>query len=283
MENNHGIEEEVTIPRISDFVETVQSKAKAYQHMLKTRIGHNEQLSQEVMDFIQQQQSNIENSESSTIPLYEQCHQANVCVCCDRFICGTEELCWIKKSTLLQHKSRLTMPNLNSHLQACYTVLDPELHELLLSPRARVKTNGDYLCCSQCFRSLKNDYLGKNPPKFAIANNFAIGTLPSSLADNLTEVSSPLLSPVRPYAFVLSYSGGAHKAISGSFSFFSQSVEKNIGALNFHTTSTKESNVYVIMSGNFTPTQRQIVKSRCMVHVAQFKEVFDFLSIILLN
>jgi hypothetical protein len=87
----------------------------------------------------------------------------------------------------------------------CYKVLDLGLHGLLLSPRARFSTNGEYLCCSQCFRSLKNDKLGKNPPKFATANNFAIGILPSPLQNLLAEVTSPLLSPVRPYAYVLSY------------------------------------------------------------------------------
>ncbi|MFN9983084.1 MAG: hypothetical protein ACK53Y_24370, partial [bacterium] len=72
-----------------------------------------------------------------------------------------------------------------------------------------------YLCCSQCFKSLTDEKLSINPLKFPIANTFAIGFLPSSLTDLLTEETSPLLSPVRPYAYVLSYSGGAHKAISG--------------------------------------------------------------------
>ncbi len=47
-------------------------------------------------------------------------------------------------------------------------------------------------------------------------------------------------------------------------SFFNQSVEKNVGALYSHSIITNDSNVYVVMSGNFTPAQRQIVKSRCM-------------------
>jgi hypothetical protein len=173
------------------------------------------------LDLIQKQDKIKGNGDSSSIPLYEQCHQANVCVCCDRFICGADELHWIKKNTLLQQKSRLILPNLKNQLQSCYTVLDPELQGLLLSPRARFTRNGEYLCCSRCFYSLRNDKLKKNPPKFAIAT-----VLPSSLSDSLTEVTSPLLSLVRPYAYVLSYSGGAHKAISGSFSFFNQSVEK---------------------------------------------------------
>jgi hypothetical protein len=251
----------VSIPQISEFVEFMDSKAKAFHHILKTRICHDKQLSQEILDLIQKQDKIKGNGDSSSIPLYEQCHQANVCVCCDRFIFGTDELHWIKKNTLLQQKSRLILPNLRNQLQSCYTVLDPELQGLLLSPRARFTRNGEYLCCSQCFESLTNDKLNKNPPKFAIANNFAIGVLPSSLSDSLTEVTSPLLSPISPYAYVLSYSGGAHKANSGSFSFFNQSVEKNVGALHSHSMLTNDSNVYVVMSGNFMPAQGHIVKS----------------------
>jgi len=85
--------------------------------------------------------------------------------------------------------------------------------------------------------------------------------LPSPLSESLTEVTSPLLSPVRPYAYVLSYSGGAHMAISGSFSFFIQPVEKDVGALHSHSMLTNDSDVYVVMSGNFIPAQRHIVKS----------------------
>jgi hypothetical protein len=67
--------------------------------------------------------------------------------------------------------------------------------------------------------------LGKNPLKFAIANNFAIGTLPSQFNELLTNVTSPLLSIVRPYAYVLSYRGGAHKSQSNfRFLFFFQSI-----------------------------------------------------------
>jgi hypothetical protein len=52
---------------------------------------------------------------------------------------------------------------------------------------------------------------------------------------------------------------------------------RNFGALNFHTTLTKERNVYVVISGNFTPAQRHIVKKCCMIHVSQFKDVYDWL------
>jgi hypothetical protein len=84
------------------------------------------------------------------------------------------------------------------------------------------------------------------PPKFAIANNFAIGLLPDNLSFKITEITSPMLSPVRPYAYVLSYcGGGAHKAFSGSFSFFNQSPENLMGSLKFHSSITKTNKVYV--------------------------------------
>jgi hypothetical protein len=84
-------------------VEVTDSKAKAFQHILKTRIGHNEQLSKEVLDFMENQRKFKDGDSSNLIPLYEQVHQANVCVCCDRFICGTDELYWINKTTQTFH------------------------------------------------------------------------------------------------------------------------------------------------------------------------------------
>jgi len=107
---------------------------------------------------------------------------------------------------------------------------------------------------------LQNDRLDKNPIKCAIANNFAIGTLPQQWSGLLTDVASPLLSPVRPFTYMMSYSGGGHKSITGTFTFFNQRVEKNIGALNFRSNSTGINTVFAVLSGNFTPAQRNIVK-----------------------
>jgi hypothetical protein len=75
----------------------------------------------------------------------------------------------------------------------------------------------------------------------------------------------------------LSYRGGAHKAISGSFSFFSQSVENSMGSLNFNKNMTKINNVFVVLSGNITPIQRKIIKKRCTTNVSHFKEKYEWL------
>jgi hypothetical protein len=244
---------------------------------MKTKIAVDEKIPENIVKQIKDIISLPINGQNIGIPIYDQVHQANVCVICDRFITGTAEIKWIKNNTLLQHKSRLSIPGLKKELQQCYQVSDPELHDMLLSPRARFKNSAEYLCCHQCERALQNDRLNKNPPKYAISNNFAIGASPDQLSNMLSDVTSPLLSPIRPFAYIMSYSGGAHKTITGTFTFFNQSVEKNIGALNFHSNISRNSNVYVLLSGSFTPNQRNIIKSRCSIYVRNFTSIFSWL------
>jgi hypothetical protein len=150
-------------------------------------------------------------------------------------------------------------------------VSDPELHDMLLSPRARFENSGEYLCCHQCERALQNDRLDKNPPKFAI------GTLPDQFSNMFSDVTSPLLSPIRPFAYIMSYSGGAHKTITGTFTFFNQSVEKTTRVLNFHYNISRNSNVYVLLSGSFKPNQRNFIKSRCSIDVSNLTSIFSWL------
>jgi hypothetical protein len=233
MENGTGDEddEDENVPLISQSIEVEHSVKKAFEHLMKTKVGPDEKIPDELLEKINTSLSSYKSEKSVQIPIYDQLHQANVCVNCDCFITGTAELFWIHKSTLLQHKPRLQIQDLNPNLQQCYKVADHNLDGLLLSPRARVKVTGEYLCCSQCYRALKVDKMDKNPPKFVIANNFAIGSLPHYLSNLLTDVTSPLLSPIRLFVFVMLYYGGAHKSITGSYSFFNQDVEKNVGTL----------------------------------------------------
>eukprot|EP00984_Skeletonema_dohrnii_P006195 scaffold2225_cov90-Skeletonema_dohrnii-CCMP3373.AAC.1 len=61
-----------------------------------------------------------------------------------------------------------------------------------------------------------------NPPKYDIANGFAIGQVPTRILENddITEEMCALLAPIRPYAYLFAYSAGAHKSIKGHYSFF---------------------------------------------------------------
>jgi hypothetical protein len=49
----------------------------------------------------------------------------------------------------------------NESLKACYRVADQKSKELLISPRARVKMSGEFICCVQCYKSLKTENLEK--------------------------------------------------------------------------------------------------------------------------
>jgi hypothetical protein len=227
--NRTSDEDDEDVPLISQSIEVERSVEKAFEHLMKTKVGPDEKIPDELLEKINASLSSHKSEKSVQIPIYDQLHQANVYVICDHFITGTAELFWIHKSKLLQHKSRLQNQDLDPNLQQCYKVDDHELDGLLLSPRARVKITGEYLCCSQCNRALKVNKMDKNPPKFAIANNFAIGSLPHYLPNLLTDVTSPLLSPIRPFVYVMSYYGGAHNSITGSYSFFNQDVEKIVG------------------------------------------------------
>ena len=90
-----------------------------FDHTMKTKIGQDEEIPDEILQMIHQSLSTEQNGRNIEIPLYDQLHQANVCVICDRFITGTADLNWIQKNTLLQHKTRLTIPGINSELQKC--------------------------------------------------------------------------------------------------------------------------------------------------------------------
>jgi hypothetical protein len=219
----------------------------------------------------------VHASPGINFPLRGLCHQANVCVCCDRFITGTDEVRWISKRNLLVNQERLVDEELPEGLKDCYKVFDPALQHLLLSPRARVNVREEYVCCSQCSDSLRPHRKKKLPPKFAISNRWAIGNLPPEILELLTEVTSPLISPVRPFAYVMSFTGGAHKSITGAFTFFSNNVEQNVGALEQHMNLTGQSSVYVIMSGRFTPNQRTIIRKRCKLEVENFLRVYNWL------
>jgi hypothetical protein len=225
------------VPNISQYVKTRESIILAYEHLMKTELKANEKF--EVAP----------SRPGINFPLAGMCHQANVCVCCDRFTTRTSEIKWINKTVLLIHEKRLQDSDLSCLLQNCYNVLDPGLQHCLLLPRARVNANDEYTCCTQCSDSLRPHMREKPPLKFAISNKWAIGNMPPKILDLVTEVTGPLTGPVHPFVYVMSFTGGAHKSITGSNTFFGNNIEENMGELGHHVGLTGSSAVYVVMSG----------------------------------
>jgi hypothetical protein len=80
------------VPNISDSIEVKIATKKAFEHLMKTKIGANEKYPENILEQIKEKISLPKNRQNIGIPIYDQVHQANVCVICDRFITGTAEL-----------------------------------------------------------------------------------------------------------------------------------------------------------------------------------------------
>ena len=86
-----------------------------------------------------------------------------VCVVCDCFIIGTEEIKWISTDDLINQKKLLGSEELELFLghdlplllKNQYSLADKKLKGLLLSPRAR-RIGNNYMICESCNVSLKN-------------------------------------------------------------------------------------------------------------------------------
>ena len=146
-------------------------------------------------------------------------HQMPVCVCCDQFVYGIEEVKSLSKELLLKNKNRLSRKNFETHfsrklsssLVTQYQVKDEELHDLLLSPRS-LRTGDAYQACPSCYNALTGsaNRKRKTPPVKSIANGNIFGQVPTDVIEhhNLTEVLSAALSLQRPYGFLFSYGVG---------------------------------------------------------------------------
>lgn len=219
--------------------------------------------------------------------------QANICVVCDRLIIGTEDVKKISKECLMKNEHCLSVSQYEQHFSLSlkydlieqYQVEDSDLHGLLLSPRAQSFCEGKhYQCCSSCYLSLKkskNDEMS-NPPKFSIANGFAIGHIPSVLKFKnkhgeqreksidtekaLDDIFSAAISPVRPFGYVHAYTGGSQKCITGHFSFFSVDQSHVGGVLNkYRNIKNVAKNIFIVLCGRMTPDQKRIIKTKVSV------------------
>jgi hypothetical protein len=87
----------------------------------------------------------------------------------------------------------------------------------------------------------------KTPPKFSIANGFAIGSFPQVIKffnkagqrvtrkvedDELSDTLKAMVAPLRPYGCVFAYSGGAQKSLRDNYQFFKMDQNRVGGVMN---------------------------------------------------
>ena len=160
----------------------------------------------------------LKNLQKSTYSEKTNVHKAFICVVCDNFIIGKEKVCWSTMILLLKNEERLSIRKYQEQFQCIlpitlrkqYLISNILLKNMLLSPRASLDTSENkdgerenrYSCCESCYRSLQGK--GKSPPKFSIANGFAIGHLPAEFND-ISDIIASMISRVRPFAYILSF------------------------------------------------------------------------------
>jgi hypothetical protein len=230
-------------------------------------------------------------------------HRAHICVVCDCLIIGMEEVKFITKEKLMNNTSNLCVSSYEQHFDGVplhtelvnqYQVEDDDLKHLLLSPRAFCDQRG-YECCESCHRSLvatKNESCDYKPPKFAIANGFAIGHIPETIAisskngehhvrrinaeKDLDDLICAAISPVRPFGYVHAYTAGRQKSIKGHFSLFSVDQSHVGGALHKYRSTGAGKNIYVVLCGRMTPEQKTIVRRQAELNTDMFMDLLNW-------
>jgi hypothetical protein len=201
--------------------------------------------------------------------------------------------------TIKKHANVLISQSLEEYQN---TPLHPELKRqysvrglpgLLLSPRARKNKSG-YSTCSDCYHHLRYKRPNSNkPPKFAISNGFAVGAFPDKIRiasgpnkgmmrnidveneDQVSEVMRALVSPVRPYGYVIAYTGGKHQSIKGHYQFFEMNTQKvNAG---MHALSQARCNVSVMLCGPMTTAQRTRIHRRALIDTQKYVDIMSWL------
>ena len=211
-----------------------------------------------------------------------QFHKAPVCIVCDHFIIGVEKICKLRPDQLLKHKHRIGVESYERHykmklpteLVKQYEV--EGLEGMLLSPRFREYEDG-YSTCSYCFSGMQSRMvLSKNPPKFAIANGFVIGCLPSMIVimgkdgverrrmvqpKELTDIMRAMLAPTRAYGCVFAYTG-SQQSVMGHYQFFEMD-QSRIGGVMHHLNATGIGrNIFCVLCGRMTPSQKKVAREQ---------------------
>ena len=218
--------------------------------------------------------------------LNQELHRACVCVICDCFIIGTEEIVWLSKDTILNKASYLSTNYYESNtgrgiplpmtLRNQYLIEhDDQLKDLLLSPRAHRK--GDtFMSCKCCSNNIHRNSSIK-PPRFGITNGWVIGQIPHSVVGDIDDLLAAMVSHVRFFSYVFSYIAGAHKSIKGHHTFFINDPEHIGATFNYLRDTGAQKDVYVMLCGRMTPSQREIAKKKCEMDSEKYIKLLTWL------
>jgi len=181
--------------------------------------------------------------------------------CCDKLLQYSETV--VASSSILADMSSYLHPqteNVDKEISDCYKInksqwwsergdivanLVPGIEDLLLSPRA-------------------------------IANGYFMGTPPSCLTE-LNDVELALLTPVKTFGYVFSYTGGKNMKLKGSLSYYRVNVHSiakavmNLDVLGLHK------NIVTVFYGKLTKEQYKRAKEKSKVSVSKVITAIEWL------
>ena len=215
-----------------------------------------------------------------------------VCLVCDKFLTDNDYSTMLLTTFLKCTPYLKGDPGLNASLRASYqftNVLNDrkatdKLSQCLLSPRSKliykngnIKSKPHIMCCKTCKSGLrKRDLEAGKLPRFAIANNLAIGIAPECI-EKLNDVELSLVSQARFRGHLFTYWGGCHKSIKGWHSFYDINPLHVAGVLQQVSTLTENDNIAVVLSGPFTTEQRNKVLQKTKVNIPNVVAALEWL------
>jgi hypothetical protein len=214
-------------------------------------------------------------------------HQANVCVTCDRIIQLGAEIKQIPEDKIKEFTDQLSVDSYNEfhgelHPEVVKQYQVDGMEGLLLSPRSRCTINNQektYEVCSQCFNGMKKAAKDReSPPKHFISNGFAIGSIPTKFVVKINgkletfEVNDGMISallsaaiaPVRPHAWIFSYTGGQNQKIRGNYQFFEADLSR-MGGVFSHLNECHIKEIVCVLSGAMTPKQKERAREQAKI------------------
>ena len=217
-------------------------------------------------------------------------YKPHVCLICDEFV-NPSKLDILSMQTL--HGNRLLLRaqpwnQVSTSLASCYKFdgycgdyaddVAGGIESLLLSPRASYITHSDcrsasgFSCCVACKTSLQQEQM----PRFAIANNYCVGTPPQCLLD-LNEVEIALLTPVKTYGYCFSYTGGVQKQLKGSLSYYKVNAASIARAAMHFDVLGLHDNVVIMLYGEMTPAQQARAREKSKIRTNYILDALQWL------
>lgn len=131
-----------------------------------------------------------------------------------------------------------------------YSIDHRLLSSIFLSPRGFNSEANTIAICNQCSSAMRKKSAKDVPPKFAIANGFAVGLLPQHLWDKCTPVHFRVTAKKTLAASRLVISGGPHGHLNGHVSIFDNKMSTAAEKLPRLFNGNYPEELYVVFAGS---------------------------------